>query len=224
MSPAVALRSHVGRVSRPSTVAHPSTELGVTLSMPKGQGVPSHVEGRSEPAADLVRERGAVVLRQAMAADAEAMYDLVNEYRGEGHLLSRSLDEIRAHAHRFVVAATADTVIGCADLAPLSRTVAEVRSLVVATAARHAGVGRQLIDDLVHRASAAGFDRLCAFTHAPSYFVELGFSIVPHVWLPEKIQADCRSCAQFRVCGQCAVMLPLERARYACVPLASLHG
>ena len=80
----------------------------------------------------------AIALRQATAADAGAIHDLVNEYRGEGHLLPRALDEIRIHAHRFVVAATADAVIGCADLAPLSRTVAEVRSLVVAAAARHA--------------------------------------------------------------------------------------
>jgi len=169
----------------------------------------------------------AFVLRTARAADAEAIDDLVRDHRGEGHLLPRTLDEIRAHAHRIVVAATADatgTVVGCADLAPLSRTVAEVRSLVVAAAARRAGTGRQLIDDLVRRASAAGFDKLCAFTHAPSYFVELGFSIVPHGWLPEKIQADCRSCAEFRRCGQYAVMLPLVRSRQSCVPLASLHG
>jgi hypothetical protein len=31
---------------RPSTVAHPSTKLGVTLSLLKGQGVPNEVEGR----------------------------------------------------------------------------------------------------------------------------------------------------------------------------------
>jgi amino-acid N-acetyltransferase len=177
---------------------------------------------RREPASAV--DTRALVLRAATAADADAIFDLIDDYRGEGHLLPRSLDEIRVHAHRFVVAATPDAVIGCADLAPLSRIVAEVRSLVVAAAARHAGVGRQLIDDLVRRASSAGFDKLCAFTHAPAYFVELGFSIVPHVWLPEKIQADCRSCAQFRACGQYAVMLPLARTRHSCVPLASLHG
>src|SRR5262245_53249092 len=31
---------------RPSTVAHPSTSLGVTLRSSKGQGAPSNVEGR----------------------------------------------------------------------------------------------------------------------------------------------------------------------------------
>jgi len=99
-----------------------------------------------------------------------------------------------------------------------------VRSLVVSAGGRARGVGRRLVDEIVRRATIGGFDKLCAFTHSPSYFVEMGFSIVPHVWLPEKIETDCRSCAQFRRCGQYAVLLPLARARQTCVPLASLHG
>ena len=115
-------------------------------------------------------------------------------------------------------------MVACADLAPLSRTVAEVRSLVVSDEMRSRGVGRRLVDELAARAAAAGFQTLCAFTHAAGYFVQMGFSIVPHTWLPEKIDADCRSCAQFRTCGQYAVMLPLVRARQTCVPLTSLHA
>jgi amino-acid N-acetyltransferase len=110
------------------------------------------------------------------------------------------------------------------DLAPLSRTVAEVRSLVVSDELRSNGVGRQLIDAVVAGAGRAGFERICAFTHAPSYFVQLGFSLVPHEWLPEKIRTDCGSCTLFRRCGQYAVVLPLARTPHTCVPLASLHG
>jgi hypothetical protein len=51
---------------------------------------------------------------------------------------------------------------------------------------------------------------LCAFTHEPARFVRLGFTIVPHIWVPEKIARDCTSCALFRHCGQYAVMLPLR--------------
>jgi N-acetylglutamate synthase-like GNAT family acetyltransferase len=128
------------------------------------------------------------------------------------------------HAHRFVVAVEDDRVIACADLAPLSRTVAEVRSLVVDAEARAAGTGRRIMAELVRRAAIAGFEKLCAFTHAPEYFVKGGFSIVPHVWLPEKIDTDCRTCAHFRGCGQYAVVLELTRSRQSCVPLGSLHG
>jgi amino-acid N-acetyltransferase len=128
------------------------------------------------------------------------------------------------HAHRFVVAVHEGDVVGCAELAPLSRTVAEVRSMVVSREARSHGVGRRLVEELVARAGAAGFGKLCAFAHAPAYFVHLGFSIVPHDWLPEKIATDCRSCTQFRRCGQYAVMRVLDAPRQQCVPLAALHG
>ena len=175
-----------------------------------------------------------LTLREATPNDARAIHDLIARHLDEGRLLPRDLEELTIHAHRFVVASDGDGVVGCADLAPLSRTVAEVRSLVVSDRARSTGVGSRLIDALVARASCAGFDRLCAFTHTPAYFVQLGFSIVPHEWLPEKISADCGTCALFRRCGQYAVMLPLTRARQSStsgkatpdkyVPLASLHG
>ena len=161
--------------------------------------------------AALARSSGPLTLRQATPADARAIHDVIARHLDEGHLLPRRLDEVSAHVHRFVAAVDDGEIVGCADLAPLSRTVAEVRSLAVGIPARSSGTGRRLVDALVARAVQAGFERLCAFTHAPSYFVQLGFSIVPHEWLPEKISTDCGTCAQFRRCGQYAVMLPLTR-------------
>jgi amino-acid N-acetyltransferase len=148
-------------------------------------------------------------LRSAASADAEAIHALISEHVAEGHLLPRRLDEIAAHAARFVVAADGDRIVGCADIAPLSAAVGEVRSLVIGEEARGLGIGRRLIDELVQRANGAGFGSLCAFTSEPGFFVQMGFSIVPHGWLPEKIQADCASCSRFRSCGQYALMRPL---------------
>jgi amino-acid N-acetyltransferase len=166
----------------------------------------------------------AVSLRSATAADAEAIHALITRNLAAGHLLPRERGEIAVHAHRFVVACQDELVIACAELAPLSRDVSEVRSLVVSDEARSLGVGRELIDELVARATVAGFEKLCAFTHAPSYFVQLGFSMVPHVWLPEKIVTNCHCCPHFRRCGQFAVLRELRRANQALVPLAALHG
>jgi N-acetylglutamate synthase-like GNAT family acetyltransferase len=166
---------------------------------------------RRRPAvAAVVLTRGPVTLRQATPDDAAAIHDLIAQHLDDGHLLPRQCDEIRAHAHRFVLAVDDGEIVGCVDLAPLSRTVAEVRSLVVSRTARSSGAGSRLVDALVARATEAGFERLCAFTHAPAYFVQLGFSIVPHEWLPEKISTDCSTCALFRRCGQYAVMFSLH--------------
>jgi amino-acid N-acetyltransferase len=165
-----------------------------------------------------------IAVRTASAGDADAIHELIDEHLAEGHLLPRELGEVLVHAHRFVIAVQDEEVLACAELAPLSHAVAEVRSMVVTREARGRGLGRRIVNELVHRATAAGFDKVCAFTHSPAYFVHLGFSIVPHEWLPEKIVTDCHACSQFRRCVQYAVVRSLDRPRHKCVPLAALHG
>ena len=115
----------------------------------------------------------------------------------------------QSHCDRFVVATVNGEVVGCAELAPLSPQVAEVRSLVVEADARGMGLGRRMVDALIARATELGYVRLCAFTHQPGYFVKLGFSIVPHLWLREKVFTDCVGCPLFRGCGQHAVVVSL---------------
>jgi amino-acid N-acetyltransferase len=152
-----------------------------------------------------------VLLRPACTGDAPAIYQLILAHQVEGRLLPRELPEIASHAHRFVVAEHNGQLVACGELAPLSRTVAEVRSLVVSAGARGMGVGADILDELIARAAAGGFEKICAFTHAAAYFVQRGFSIVPHVWVAEKIITDCHRCPLFRRCGQYALVRPLHR-------------
>jgi N-acetylglutamate synthase-like GNAT family acetyltransferase len=159
-----------------------------------------------------------VVIRRATPADAEALHALITSHLDEGHLLPRALDELRVHAERFLVCDLAGAIVACAELAPLSRSVAEVRSLVVSRDARRGGLARRLVVELRDRAKGAGYNTLCAFTHDARFFVRQNFSIVPHVWLPEKIMTDCQGCPLFRRCRQYAMILPLdEMPRYGSV-------
>jgi amino-acid N-acetyltransferase len=157
------------------------------------------------------------VLRWATAGDAPALHALIAAHLEEGRLLPRTLDELAVHAPRFVVAVEAssggDRLVGCAELAPLSPALAEVRSLVVSRDARRHGLGIRMIEDLCARARTDGFARLCAFAHDPAFFVRRGFSIVPHTWVPEKIAHDCNSCPLFRNCGQYAIVLELSNVQ-----------
>ena len=153
-----------------------------------------------------------IQLRSGARSDARRLHALITANLEEGRLLPRSLEEVTVHAERFVVAVRGRTVVGCAELAPLSPQVAEVRSLAVDGRARGVGVGTMLVEQLRLRARREGFDKLSAFTHAPAYFSQMGFSIVPHLWVPEKIFADCVKCPSFRRCGQFAMVLPLEPA------------
>jgi amino-acid N-acetyltransferase len=151
-----------------------------------------------------------VTFRQAAVPDAPDIHRLISDNLEVGHLLPRTFDDVVEHAERFVVAEHEDRVIACAELAPLSRTVAEVRSLVVDQKARGNQIGPRLVSELATGAVSRGFATICAFTHQPSHFVRLGFTIVPHVWVPEKIGHDCTGCPLFRRCGQYAVTLPLR--------------
>jgi amino-acid N-acetyltransferase len=156
--------------------------------------------------------RGRITLRTADASEAKKLHTLIQANLEEGHLLPRTLHELTRHAARFVVAARGRKIVGCAELAALSTHVAEVRSLAVDVNARGARVGVMIVDELRRRARREGFERLCAFTHAPRYFIHIGFSIVPHLWLTEKIYTDCVKCPQFRQCGQYAMVVPLDSA------------
>jgi amino-acid N-acetyltransferase len=169
-----------------------------------------------------------VGVRAATTSEAPALYALISAHVEEGRLLPRTLDELAAHAPRFAVATLRGRIVGCAELAPLSGQIAEVRSLVVARPARSLGIGRALVGELQRRARLAGFEQLCAFAHDAAYFARMGFSIVPHTWVPEKIARDCTSCSHFRRCGQHALVLPLTTATRprvdSFVPLAALRG
>jgi amino-acid N-acetyltransferase len=156
-----------------------------------------------------------LTIRTARTVDAEALHALISSHVREGHLLPRDLEELRRHAGRFMVCDVAGEITACAELAPLSGSVAEVRSLVVSRHFRRVGLAARMVGELRARAKAAGFETLCAFTHDARFFVRQNFSIVPHLWLPEKISTDCLECPLFRRCEQYAMVLDLhEIARY----------
>ena len=159
--------------------------------------------------------RKPATLRTGEPSEASALHALITANLEEGHLLPRTLSELVAHAPQFVVAVRGRRIVGCAELVALSKTVAEVRSLAVARTERGSGIGRQLVDELRRRAKRNGFEKLCAFTHTPAYFIHMGFSIVPHLWLTEKVYTDCVKCPLFRTCGQYAMVVPLDPAAHA---------
>jgi amino-acid N-acetyltransferase len=161
-------------------------------------------------------------LRTAVRSDARKIHDLIQRNQQAGHLLPRELSELTSRVDRFLVGVDGrGSIVACAELAPLSSSLAEIRSLVVSEKRRGEGIGRLLVDELRLRARAMGFGDLCVFAHQPAYFAHMGFSIVPHTWLPEKISADCRTCPLFRRCDQFAMVTDLDGADIR--PAAQLH-
>jgi N-acetylglutamate synthase-like GNAT family acetyltransferase len=168
-----------------------------------------------------------VIVRAARAEDAPAIYALIEANRERGRLLPRTMEDISrriATTATFYVAEHGEgsslpragrlsPIAGCAEVVRLSATVAEVRSLVVDEPLRGNGVAGKLVAALTKRAQLDGHHRLCAFAHDPVPFIRLGFSIVPHAWVPEKISRDCAGCPLFRQCGQYALMISIQPLR-----------
>ena len=131
-----------------------------------------------------------MTFRQATPADVAAMHRLISDNLELGHLLPRTLDDLIEHAARFLVAER-----GRGDRpAPSSRRSARAwrRSARWSSTNRRGDAYRAAACDGARRAAPRrGFSTLCAFTHDPSHFVRLGFTIVPHIWVPEKIARDC---------------------------------
>jgi amino-acid N-acetyltransferase len=152
-------------------------------------------------------------LRLATPSDGEEVFRLISAESAEGRLLPRTADELRRHLSRFTVVVDGDEagarLLGGAELAPLGNGVAEVRSLVVREGWRGRGLASMLVRAIQARARRAGVRRLSAFTHEPDLFLRLGFQVVPHEWVPEKIAADCEACPLFGRCGQTALICRL---------------
>jgi amino-acid N-acetyltransferase len=150
-------------------------------------------------------------LRTAVRGDARKIHELIQRNQQAGHLLPRELSELTSRIDRFVVGVDGrGSIVACGELVPLSSSLVEIRSLVVTEKRRGRGLGHRIVDELKLRARAGGYDDLCVFAHEPAYFAHMGFSIVPHTWLPEKIMADCRTCPLFRRCEQFAMVTDLD--------------
>ncbi len=156
--------------------------------------------------------RAKLTITRGDATHAAAVHALITANLEDGHLLPRSLEDVALHAARFTLVRRGRRLVGCAELAPLSAQVAEVRSLAVDARERGNGVGAMLVETLRQRAHDEGFETISAFTHAAGYFSQMGFSIVPHVWMQEKIFTDCVKCPLFRRCGKYAMVAPLDAA------------
>jgi amino-acid N-acetyltransferase len=151
-----------------------------------------------------------IVLRSGTPGDAQRIHALIEDNLDGGRLLPRELGEVVSHSSRFVVAVHRRKIVGCAELAPLSHNVAEVRSLAVDRRARGKGIGAMLVEELQRRARLEEYSQLGAFTHAPGYFAKLGFLAVPHAWLPEEVSRNSAGCCRGGTCVRIAVVMSLE--------------
>ena len=103
------------------------------------------------------------------------MHALIAANLDEGHLLPRRSASSTVHAHR--VRRRGAAAHGSSAAPSWRRSAARSRKSgrwSSTAGARGHGVGTLLVDELGAGRAREGFDTLCAFTHAPGYFVQHG--------------------------------------------------
>lgn len=129
-------------------------------------------------------------------------------------MLPRTAESVMATLSDFVVAELGATFVGCSALKVWSKDLGEVRSLAVVESARRHGVGRKLVDHVAAVATERGLARLFAFTLQPGFFTKLGFEVVGHEQLPQKVFTDCLACPKFEKCDEIAMVRVLHAGHY----------
>jgi amino-acid N-acetyltransferase len=153
---------------------------------------------------------GAMYLRRAEPADAREIHELLERFVAHGQLLPRTLRQVYRTIRDFVVAIEDNRIVGCAALRIYSAEVGEIGALAVVPERHGTGVGRRLVDALVHDAGMLGLRRVFALTLQDRFFHRLGFETTVVAEFPEKVAADCNGCARRATCSEIAVARTLS--------------
>ncbi|WP_316524283.1 GNAT family N-acetyltransferase [Kitasatospora brasiliensis] len=117
----------------------------------------------------------AVVVRDAEAADAGALYRLSAAFAADGCLLPRAEHDFADRIGEFLVALRAGEVVGCAGLTEVDDALV-VYNLCVAAPAQGGGIGRRLIAAATLRGHRLGRRRLVAASRTSGHwFLRQGF-------------------------------------------------
>jgi amino-acid N-acetyltransferase len=152
----------------------------------------------------------AVIIRKAVLADIEGIYELLNYYAEKGMILPRSRHSIFETLRDFTVVEDEGLLIGTGALALAWDGLAEVRALTVSPRQVRTGVGLLLVAAMTAEARQLGVGKLFTLTYEPEFFKAAGFREINKEELPHKVWRDCINCSKFPNCDETAMTMELE--------------
>ena len=150
-----------------------------------------------------------MTVRKARFQDVPGIHRLVSHYAAERLMLPRPLGDIYENVWEFTVAEEEGRVVGCGALRLYSNELAEIRSLCVDASLKSRGIGKQMVEELLHEAKVLGLQTVFALTIAPAFFEKLGFRHTPREKFPDKVWQDCLRCALYSCCNETALSVDL---------------
>lgn len=135
--------------------------------------------------------------------DIPKMQELVTPEVQNGVILYREDDEIANTIRSYILAKDKDRIVGFGALHIYSKSLAEIRSLIISGEYRGKGVGSEIVSRLEQEAKQLGIQELLALTYQQSFFEKAGFKEIEKNEIPEhKIWADCIKCKHFPICNE----------------------
>ncbi|MGD2062499.1 MAG: GNAT family N-acetyltransferase [Nitrospirota bacterium] len=148
-------------------------------------------------------------MRVAETCDIEAILALLAEEDREGFLLPLPADELARSIDDFLVATDGDRIVGVGRLKRFTDSLAEVRTLKVASDHRNQELGRGIVRALLQRARATTLRHVFVLTARTDFFERLGFVTIGREALPVKIWSDCLICYKRDACDEIAMWTTL---------------
>ncbi|HEX3030965.1 MAG TPA: N-acetyltransferase [Bacillota bacterium] len=153
-----------------------------------------------------------MIIRKAKMQDVEYMHSLINEYANEKLMLARSRNSFYEGLREFTVAEADGNVVGVGGLHILWEDLGEIRSLAVSADYAKKGVGRRIVEALLHEARELGIPKVLTLTYQQVFFEKCGFKVVQMDTLPHKVWKECMDCPKFPKCDEIALTIELNNA------------
>ena len=151
-----------------------------------------------------------MTLQKPTLLDISSMQDIVKEEIANGTILYRSDDEIATNIRSYTIVKIDDKIVGYGALHIHTKTLAEIRSLVISKDQRGKGLGAKLVKQLLQEGRDLNVKDIFTLTYQKEFFERLGFKEIPKESLPEqKIWADCIKCKHFPICNEVSLIINL---------------
>ncbi|HOQ22070.1 amino-acid N-acetyltransferase [Microbacterium paulum] len=118
----------------------------------------------------------AVTVRSARTSDVRGILALLQPWVERRILLGKDVVTVYEAVQEFVVAEADGELVGCGALHVMWEDLGEIRTLIVADAWAHHGVGGAIVDRLQQNARELGLSRLFCLTFEVDFFTRRGFA------------------------------------------------
>ncbi|PZU45721.1 MAG: amino-acid N-acetyltransferase [Microbacterium sp.] len=115
-------------------------------------------------------------VRPARTSDVRGILALLDPWVQRRILLGKDVVTVYEAVQQFVVAESEGELIGCGALHVMWEDLGEIRTLIVADAWLHHGVGAAIVARLEEDARALGLSRLFCLTFEVDFFARRGFA------------------------------------------------